>query len=150
MGSLDGPNNKILKADTRVQDALEALADHVDHQRKIAILFNGQTYQKPSEVQTVKVDGVVFGYRLENHMVFMRRVVFMKVPGYQIGDVSEDERERIMTALYNVFFLPGGRVPHVKQVAPDCVVITHDFVPEIAVERSPGLVSLAGGFKENA
>jgi len=148
MGVLDGPNNKILKPDTKVQDALEALADHVDHQRKTALALRGMVYKEVNshQVQTVKVDGVVFGYRLENHLVFMRRVVFMKVPGYKVSDISEDERSRIMTALYNVFFLPGGKVPEVKQIAPDCLLITHDFVPEIAVERKPGLVSIVGGF----
>ena len=152
MGCLDGPNNRILKADTRVQDALEALADHVDHQRKISVLLRGKTFKAPDphEVQTVKVDGVVFGYRLENHLVFMRRVIFMKVPGYKISDISEDERARIMTALFNVFFLPGGKPPVNKLIAPDCLLFEHDFVPEIAVERSPGLVSIAGGFKGNA
>ena len=154
MGILDGPNNRILKADTKVQDALEALADHVDHQRKTAILFHGQSYKAPNphEIQTVRVDGVTFGYRLEDHRIYMRRVVFMKVPGYKISDISEDERSRIMTALFNVFFLPGGKPPVSKLIAPDCLFFEHDFVPEIAVERNPGLVSIVGGFggKENA
>ncbi len=149
MSVLDGPNNRILKADTKVQEALEALADHVDHQRsgkRIALV--GAIYTQPKDVQTVKVDGVVFGYRLEDHQVFMRRVVFIKVPGYKVSDISEDERARIMTALFNVFFLPGGKTPEIKQIAPDCLLITHDFVPEIAIERKPGLVSLVGGWEK--
>lgn len=156
MGILDGPNNRILKADTKVQEALEALADHVDHLRRIPSLkLIGKTYAEanPKELATVKVDGVVFGYRLEDHQVFMRRVVFVKVPGYKIdindiskGDLSEDELSRIMVALFNTILLPGNKPPEMKQIAPDCVLFTHDFIPEIAVERKPGLVSIAGGF----
>ncbi len=151
MGILDGPNNKILKADAKVKEALEALANHVDHQGK-GIALKGSIYKQrdPKEVQTVRVDGVIFGYRLEDHKVYMRRVIFMKVPGYKIEEISENERSRIMTALFNVFFLPGNKLPTVDRINPDCLLFTQDFVPEIAVERSPGLVSIAGGFKENA
>ena len=138
MGPLDGPNNKILKADTRVQDALQALADHVDHGKFI--------YNK--NVQTVKVDGVVFGYRLEDHKVFMRKIIYMKVPGWKIGDLSEDERARIMTAIFNVFIMPGNKKPETKMIAQDCLLFEQDFVPEIAVERKPGLVTLAGGWEK--
>ena len=149
MGILDGPNNKILKADTRVQEALEALADYVDHNSQ-RITRIGEVFRKRDDVQTVKVDGVVFGYRLEDHKIYMRRVIFMKVPGWKIEDISEDERARIMTAIFNVFILPGSKPPEVKQIAPDCLLFTHDSVPEIAVERKPGLVTLFGGFKGNA
>lgn len=138
MGVLDGPNNKILKPDTRVQDALHALADHVDHGKFI--------YNK--NVQTVKVDGLVFGYRLEDHRVFMRRIVYVKVPGWRIEDIGEDERARILTAMFNVFLMPGNNPPEMKKIAPDCLLFTHDFVPEIAVERKPGLVTLAGGWEK--
>ena len=143
MGILDGPNNKILKPDSRVQEALEALADHVDH-------------YKPGMgpgIKTVKVDGVVFGYRLEDHKVFMRRMVFMKVPGWHIEDLSEDERATIQVALMQVFFLPGGKMPTITPLPrgvekPDCLLFTQDFVPEIAVELKPGLVTLSGGWEK--
>ena len=134
MGILDGPNNKTLKADSRVQDALEALAEHVDH--------GGLS----NVIRSVQVDGVVFGYRLQDHSVFMRRQIFMRVPGWRISDLSDDERSMIMTAIFNVFFMPGGKIPELKSLTSDCLLFEYDFVPEIAVERSPGLVSIAGGW----
>ncbi len=152
MGVLDGPNDRILKADTKVQEALEALAAHVDHLGK-GIKLKGGTFQAtdPMKVHTVKVDGVVFGYRLEDHAVFMRRRIFMKVPGYKIEDISEDERSRIMTALFNVFIMPGNGIPEIQRINSDCLLFSQDFIPMIAVERKPGLVSISGGWsKENA
>ncbi len=147
MGILDGPNNRILKPDTRVQDALTALAEHVDHLGSGVALKGGVFKPRdPKTVHTVKVDGVEFGYRLENHIIYLRRSVFMKVPGYRVSDISEDERQRIMTALFNVFFMPGNKPPEIEQIAQDCLLFTQDFVPEIAVERKPGLVSIAGGW----
>jgi len=150
MGALDGPNNRILKVDTKVQDALESLSDHVDNLMRSGLALRGSVYKAPDrkEVYTVKVDGVEFGYRLEDHQIYMRRVVYMKVPGYRISDISEDERARIMTALFNVFFLPGGKVPESRQIAPDCLLFVHDFVPDILVEKKPGLVSIAGGWEK--
>lgn len=146
MGVLDGPNNKILKADTKVQEALEALADYVDHNKQ-RITVVGDVFRNRDQLQTVKVDGCVFGYRLEDHKIYMRRVIFMKVPGYKVSDISEDERARIMTAIFNVFMMPGNRPPKTKQIAPDCLLFEQDFIPEIAVERNPNLVSKVGGFK---
>lgn len=134
MGILEGPNNGILRSDSRVQAALEALADHVDHGGLSPV------------IKSVAVDGMVFGYRLEDHLLFMRRQVFVKVPGWKIADISEDERARVMMAIFNVFVLPGGKKPVIRPISKDCLYFEHDFIPEIAVERLPGLVSIAGGF----
>ncbi len=149
MGILDSPNNMILKADTKVQEALEGLRQFVDN-LKVApnIGLRGESYRKidPKKIQTVAVDGLVFGYRLEDHAVFIRRIVFIKVPGYRLEDISESERARIMTAVFNVFVVPGAGVPEISRIAPDALRLTQDIVPMVLVEQKPGLVSIAGGF----
>lgn len=150
MGILDGPNNRILKADTKVQEALKALCQFVDNLKVSPnVGLRGETYRMidPKKIQTVAVDGLVFGYRLESHAVFIRRIVFIKVPGYRVEDISEDERARIMTAVFNVFIVPGAGIPEVQQINHDAIRVTQDIVPMVLVEREPGLVSIAGGFE---
>jgi len=117
-----GRKHKMLQPDMDVQGACEALKEAV--------------HDKPSGVLlTVKVGGVVIGCRRQTHITFRRREVFVKVPGYRIEDVSKAERERIMTAVLNVLIIPH-----------DTMIVWHDYVPDIPFERSPGLVSIAGGW----
>ena len=149
MGILDSPNNRILKADTKIQEALEGLRQFVDNLKVSPnVGLRGETYRMidPKKIQTVAVDGLVFGYRLEDHAVFIRRIVFIKVPGYRVEDISEDERARIMTAVFNVFIVPGSGIPEVQQINHDAIKIAQDIVPMVLVERSPGLRSISGGF----
>ena len=128
-----GRKTKMLQPDMDVQGACESLREAV-HDKPSGILL------------TVKVGGVVIGYRRQTHITFRRREVFIKVPGYKIEDVSRAERERILTAVLNVFIIPGGSIPKPVCIAPDCLLIRQDYVPDIPFERSPGLVSIAGGW----
>ena len=134
MGILDGPNNRILKADTKVEKNLRALVEVGDkHIGK--------------KVKT-KVDGIVFYYEFQDKILFMRRILAMQVPGWKIEDIGEDERARIQVAILNVIGMPGNKIPEIIQVDDDCLAFIQDFVPEIAVERKPGLVSIAGGWEK--
>ncbi len=151
MGVLEGPNNRILKADTKIQDALEALRNFLDNINKTASLaLRGPIYKgvDPKVVQTIKVDGVEFGYKVEDHVIFIRRIIYIKFPGYKVEEIGDPDRERIMTAVFNVFIVPGAGMPEIGQIAVDCLRITQDIVPLMLVERKPGLVSIAGGFAE--
>lgn len=146
---MNRPNNRILKPDTKIQEALEALRDYLDNINKAPDISLGSVYKakEPTVVQTVKVDGLVFGYKIEDHHVFIRRIVFIKVPGFKVSDFSDTDRERILTAVFNVFVLPGGRTPEIVQVASDCLRMIQDTVPMILTERKPGLITLSGGWK---
>jgi hypothetical protein len=91
---------------------------------------------------------VVIGYRRQTHITFRRREVFIKVPGYKIEDVSRAERERILTAVLNVFIIAGASMPEITspEHVHDTMIVRQDYVPDIPFERSPGLVSIAGGW----
>jgi hypothetical protein len=130
-----GRKTKMLQPDMDVQGACEALREAV-HDKPSGILL------------TVKVGGVVIGYRRQTHITFRRREVFIKVPGYKIEDVSRAERERILTAVLNVFIIAGASMPEITspEHVHDTMIVRQDYVPDIPFERSPGLVSIAGGW----
>ncbi len=143
-------NNRILEADADIQGACESLRDYVDNiNKQPSIKLVGSVYRgrgAADKVHKVRVSGVEIVYRIEDHETFMRRQVFIKVPGYRIGDLTDLERERILTAVCNVILVVGGNMPEIACIAPDCMLLQQDFVPMYLVERSPGLVSIAGGF----
>jgi hypothetical protein len=130
-----GRKTKMLQPDMDVQGACESLREAV-HDKPSGILL------------TVKVGGVVIGYRRQTHITFRRREVFIKVPGYKIEDVSRAERERILTAVLNVFIIAGASMPEITspEHVHDTMIVRQDYVPDIPFERSPGLVSIAGGW----
>ena len=131
MGGVD--NSDILKGDTKIQEACESIREHGDN-------------TPDKRVWTVKADGVEIGYRRQVFMTYINRQVFIKVPGYKISDISKDQRARIMSAVFNVFLQPGSNIPSIDQIAPDCLLLQQQSIPMIAVERSPRLRSIAGGF----
>jgi hypothetical protein len=138
---------EILQADVNLQAMCEDLKDHVNNMTGEKLVLVGPTYgaQNHRKIYTAKGGGIEIGYRRTAHPKFVRREVFVKVPGYSIDDLSEEERSRIMTALFNVFIVPGSQIPQIGRVAKDCMLIRQDYVPMIPVERSPGVVSIAGG-----
>lgn len=137
----------ILQPDLNIQEMCEGLRDHVNNITGERIVREGKIYKVEDhrKIYTAKSAGVEIGYRRTAHATFVRREVFIKVPGYTIEDLSEEERSRIMVAVFNVFLIPGASLPKIGRIAKDCMLIRQDFIPQIPVERSPGLVSIAGG-----
>lgn len=129
--------NRLLQADADIQGACENLLEHV----------NGITDPvKARLIHTTRVGGVEIGYRRTSNLTYRRREVCIKVPGYRIEDLTKGEKERIVTAVFNALLVPGAALPEISRPAKDCMVIRQDYIPMIPVERSPGLVSIAGGW----
>lgn len=145
-------NYSILKPDAKLQEACESLREHVDNINRAPVIhLAGRVYHSrdADAIQTVKHQGVEIGYRLRDFGKFMRREIFVKVPGHKLDDVNKDEKERIVTAVFNAFLIPGANLPEIGQIAPDCLLIRQDFIPLHLVEKAPGLVSIAGGMKKD-
>lgn len=128
------PNNRIMEPDTRLQEMCEAIKEHVESQHNDGKIWSDEC------------DGVEIGYRVKEFKTFIRDEIFIKTPGNDIGEISVEERTRIMAAVFNVFLVPGAGMPEIKQIAYDAILLTQNFIPTVQVEQSPGLVSIAGGF----
>jgi len=131
MGGVE--ESDILKGDTKIQEACESVREHGD-------TTPGQ------QIWSVKADGVEIGYRRQMFKTYINRQVFIKVPGYKIGDISKEQRERIMSAVFNTFLQPGANLPSIDMIAPDCLLVQQQSIPMMPFERSPKLVSIVGGF----
>lgn len=123
----------ILKGDTKIQEACESIREHGDN-------------TPGKQIWSVKADGVEIGYRRQMFRTYINRQVFIKVPGHKISDISEGQRQMIMSAVFNVFLQPGANMPDIDLIAPDCLLVQQMSIPMVPLERSPGLVSIAGGF----
>ncbi len=147
-GEINKPNNTVLRPDTKLQEACESLRDYVDNINKSPLIvagIGGVHARNAQDIKTVHVDGVEIGYRILEFTTFIRREIFIKVPNYHINDLSKQDREKIMAAVFNVFLVPGADKPEIKQIAPDCMRLRQNIIPMVLVERNPRLRSIAGG-----
>jgi len=136
MGEPMKKQSRLLQADADIQGACESLFEHVNNITDPA---------KAKLIATTRVNGVEIGYRRTSNLTYRSREVFVKVPGFRIQDLTKSEKERIVTAVFNVFLIPGASIPEIIQTSKDCIVMRQDYIPMVPVERSPGLVSIAGG-----
>lgn len=132
----------ILQGDADLQGACESLRDHAQNLSRRGRTFLDTDRDK---IWTVKVGGVEIGYRMQVFNTYLNRQVFIKVPGYRIADLSNEEREKVMSAVFNVFVHQGSNVPSIDQVAQDTMLMQQQIVPMVLVERKPRLRSIAGG-----
>jgi hypothetical protein len=132
----------ILQGAADLQAACESLKDHGEN-----IARHGRTFLDTDrdKVWTVKVGGVEVGYRIQVFKTYLNRQVFIKVPGYRIADLSNEEREKIMSAVFNVFVHPGSNIPSVNGIKQDTILMQQQIIPMVLVERKPRLRSIAGG-----
>jgi hypothetical protein len=146
-------NQQIMKPDGRLLEACEDLRYAVEHpnERSEIIEQQGIYRQKdPEAIMVVKVDGVEVGYEVKPSSAlemspYFDRYVYVKVPGHRLRDLSKVEMSAIKTALLEAFFeVQQGRI-QMEVIGWDAMLIRQRFMVAFPVERSPGLVSIAGG-----
>jgi hypothetical protein len=156
MGGLMQKNDKrkqILKTDRKIREACDSLRHYVEHPNESSDIIMGQGIYKhkdPAAISTITIDGVEIGYQVKPSSLvemnpYFDRYVYLKVPGYRLSDMTEKEMEAVKTAIYDAFFEVQQGPIHLKIAAPDCMILAQRFMVAFQYERSPGLVSIAGG-----
>jgi len=109
--------------------ALRTFVDNINAAPDLA-MRNG-VYQglDKKKVFCTKIDGIVYGYQLEDHGVFMRRKIFIQTPGYQLAEIPEDQKDVKVTAAFMAMLDKGQSDPSIEMIAPDALLVTQDFMP---------------------
>lgn len=140
MGAVKGKT--VIRHDERLELVLEGLRDFVDNMATQKVGFD---YNKEA-VQTVTYEGIEYGYKLEDHLVSMRRKIFIKTLDYKSDEIPHDQFQPIVTAVFKVFVIHGAALPSIENLTPNCILMTQDFIPMVLVNTNPNLVSKVGGF----
>lgn len=139
-----GHDGKILKKDSRIKDALVDLRDFVENLNKAPKLaYRNGIYRGigNEDIQTVKVDGVEVGYQLQDKGAYVRRRIFIKILGYDIGEIPQDQIDPICAAVMDALLDHGQSMPKIARIARDCLYIEQDFIPLTLKELKPGIVT---------
>jgi hypothetical protein len=113
----------ILKPDIRLLDACIKLRHHVEHQGKDA----------SDQIFTVKVDGVVIGYKVVESSPliidpYFTRYCLIKTPGYKQTELKARELAAIKTAVLEAFFEPQQGPISVKVINEETIEFSQVFM----------------------
>lgn len=147
------PRKKVLRHERKLKERLEALRYAVEHPNQESdIVTRGGVYRQkdPTEVITIKCDGVEVGYQVKPCSIleinpYFDRYVYLRVPGYKITDLKDEEIIRIKGAIYETFFNDYQSPIHLRVVPPDCLILCQRFEVAYLREKNKNLVSLIGG-----
>jgi hypothetical protein len=84
--------------------------------------------QEPGTLLTAKLEGWEFGCKVEDHGVFMQRKIFVKAE-QPYSQIPEADKDPVMNVVMDVMLDTGTPGTEIEAIAPDCVLITQDFVP---------------------
>ena len=147
-------NQRVIRPDGRLLEACIELRHVVEHPNERSEIIEQQGIYKhkdPEAILTVKVDGVVVGYKVKPSSAleinpYFDRYAFVKVPGYRLLDLPKSDLAAIKMAVLEAFFEPQQGEIKVEVIGWDAILIYQRFMVAFPVERNPGLVSIAGGF----
>ena len=80
-------------------------------------------------VFTTRLDGVVFGYKLEEYPMHMVRNIYVKFEGYDLDDMPEKEKDPIMNTVFETFLDKGQSVPNIRRTDIDTMLVSQMFMP---------------------
>jgi len=135
--------NQGIDYDKSAYDRLEGLRDFVDNiNRAPVIALRRGIYQgiNKDQVFTTRFDGFEIGYHLEDMGTMMRKTVYIKLPGEDIGEIPEGQIEPVCNTVMDIFIDRGQAPPTVGRCAKDCIQIIQVFVPLTMFEKNPGIV----------
>lgn len=140
------PSEGILEPDGELLAMCQALRNHVEtiNQSPVITLRGAVFKSREIDIQTAQLGPWEVGYRVSEVPLAidgtMQREIWLKVHGATLDEVSDRERAKVVTALFEAFLDQGGGEPTIEPVADDCLKITQQFMVMMWVERNPGLV----------
>jgi hypothetical protein len=154
----DDRRRKLIPTDRNLMEKCVQLRHRVEHPNEVSdiILQNGVYRQKdPEAILTIRVDGVEVGYKVKECSKlemnpYFDRYVYLKVLDYKLWELTNKQLASIKTALYNAFLEPQQGKIHVKIISDDAMVMVQRFQVAFWYQKSPDLVSIAGGVDTDA
>ena len=114
------PSNKKLKYAEQFRPLLEDLRWSAHNPNALG--------QDPGVTVTSKLEGWEFGCKVEDHDKFMRRKIFVKAE-QPFCDIPRTDKDPVINVVMDVMLDQGSPNTEIHAIAPDCILISQDFVP---------------------
>lgn len=132
-----------VKLDKFLVQKLLNLKDFVENlSRQPDIALRGGVYKElaKADIMTITHDNWVIGYKVIPHAIHIfnpnkmedwtvTRRIFVKVEGYKLEEIPEEQSNPIMVAVFDVFLDRQQEAPSIELIAPDALRIEQVCVP---------------------
>lgn len=108
---------------------LKELVDNLSRQPDIAL--RGGVYKDLSEadIMTITHDNWIIGYKVTPQAISDIRRIFIKVEGYNLAEIPEEQSNPIMIAIFDVFLDRRQEAPNIEMIARDALKIEQVCIP---------------------
>lgn len=121
-----------VKLDKFLVQKLFSLKDLVENlSRQPDIALRGGVYKElaKADIMTITHDNWVIGYKVIPRAISDLRRIFVKVEGYKLEEIPDEQSNPIMVAIFNVFLDKHQEAPSIELIAPDALRIEQVCVP---------------------
>ena len=144
---------KMLKHSQKLLQRCEDLRHYVEHpNERSEIVDQGGIYREkdPTIIQSVKVDGIIVGYQVKPSSPielnpYFDRYVYLKVPGFKLSDLTDEEMSQVKGAIYQAFFSDYQAPINLRVIAEDCLLLAQRFEVAFRFAKNKNLVTKFGG-----
>lgn len=139
-----------IKPDPDIVEGLKALREQVENQGatpKIYLIGSTTTKKELTDMQVLRVNPWVFGYKVEPVDVInglYMRTLYIKLPGEKIMEIPDKDREGIMAAVFETMIDDGNELPMFDLIAYDALMMRQRFAVMFLHEFNPSIVPLGG------
>lgn len=127
---------EVIKPDKRLLEACNELRYTVEHPNENSeILIAKGVYRKkdPEAIMTVKVDGVVVGYKVKPSSPleinpYFDRYCYIRTPEHRLSDLSDKQLAVIKFTVLEAFFEPQQGNIHTEIIGDGAILLTQRFM----------------------
>lgn len=145
---------EIIKPDARLLEACNELRYTVEHPNEDSEILMAQgLYRKkdPEAVMTVRVDGVVIGYKVKPCSIlegnpYFDRYCFIRVPDHRLTDLSDKQLAAIKFAVLEAFFEPQQGEVHAEVIGNGALMLWQRFMVVFPVKFQDATIQVPKEF----
>lgn len=147
-------HKEIIEPDKRLLDACTELRYNVEHSSKDPDIIMAQGLYRnkdPEAIQTVRVDGVVIGYKVKPCSVleinpYFDRYAYVRVLEHRLTDLSDKQMAAIKFAMLEAFFEPQQGEIHVEIIGQGALLMWQRFQVAFAHKFQDATIQVPGSF----
>ena len=145
---------EVIKLDKRLLEACNDLRHQVEHPNEDSeILLQQGIYQRknPEAIQTIRVDGVVVGYKVKESSAleinpYFDRYCYIRTPEHRLSDLTDKEMAVIKYTVLEAFFEPQQGGINTEIIGDGAIMMWQRFMVAFAYKFQDATIQVPRSF----
>lgn len=108
---------------------LKDFVENLSRQPDIALRDGIYKELAKTDIMTITHDNWVIGYKVISQAISDLRRIFVKIEGYKLSEIPDEQSNPIMAAIFDVFLDRRQEAPSIEMIAPDALRIEQVCIP---------------------